>query len=129
MAEPPFSQGIKELTAAVRGPSHQRYSGTGAGKIPTGPWDIVCGTAAALFWAAGLAVARQGIDAGLAPVDLVFHRCAWAGLAFLPVVIANRAADLRAFGWGRGVVLTLCGGPILSAFSYSGFLPPSDMAV
>ena len=59
---------------------------------------------------------------GWRPVDLVFHRCIWAGLAFLPVVIANGAADLRIFGWGRGVVLTLCGGPILSAFSYSGFL-------
>ncbi len=122
MAGPPFSKRIRERNAAAPGPSDERYSGTGAGKAPTGPWGVVCGTAAALFWAAGLAVARQGIDAGLAPVDLVFHRCIWAGLAFLPVVIANRAADLRAFGWGRGIVLTLCGGPILSAFSYSGFL-------
>ncbi|MBV8745997.1 MAG: DMT family transporter [Xanthobacteraceae bacterium] len=122
MAARPLDKRIKELIAAALGSSAKRYSGTGLTNIPTGPLGVICGTAAALFWAAGLAVARQGIDAGLAPVDLVFHRCIWAGLAFLPVVIANRAADLRIFGWGRGVVLTLCGGPILSAFSYSGFL-------
>jgi drug/metabolite transporter (DMT)-like permease len=52
----------------------------------------------------------------------VFHRCVWAGVAFLPVVIANRGADLHGLGWGRSIILTLAGGPILSAFSYSGFL-------
>src|SRR5260221_4431006 len=93
-----------------------------AAKLPTGIVGIGCGAAAALFWAAGLAAARHGIDIGLSPADLVFHRCVWAGVAFLPVVIATSAAELRAFGWGRGIVLTLAGGPILSAFSYSGFL-------
>ncbi len=93
-----------------------------AAKLPTGTLGVACGAGAALFWAAGLAAARHGIDIGLSPADIVFHRCVWAGLAFLPAVIANGAADFRAFGWGRSVVLTLCGGPILSAFSYSGFL-------
>jgi drug/metabolite transporter (DMT)-like permease len=93
-----------------------------AASLPAGISGVICGAGAALFWAAGLAAARHGIDIGLAPSDLVFHRCVWAGLAFLPAVIANRAADLRGLGWGRGIVLTLAGGPILSAFSYSGFL-------
>jgi drug/metabolite transporter (DMT)-like permease len=122
MAARPLDKRIRELIAAALGSSDKRYSGTEFAHIPTGPLGVMCGTAAALFWAAGLAVARHGIDAGLAPVDLIFHRCIWAGLAFLPVVIANGAADLRILGWGRGVVLTLCGGPILSAFSYSGLL-------
>jgi drug/metabolite transporter (DMT)-like permease len=93
-----------------------------AARLPAGMVGVICGAGAALFWAAGLAAARHGIDIGLAPSDLVFHRCIWAGIAFLPAVIANRAADLRGLGWGRGIVLTLAGGPILSAFSYSGFL-------
>jgi drug/metabolite transporter (DMT)-like permease len=90
--------------------------------LPPGILGVLCGVGAAAFWAAGLAVARHGIDVGFAPSDLVFHRCVWAGVAFLPVVIANRGADLRGLGWGRGILLTLCGGPVLAAFSYSGFL-------
>jgi drug/metabolite transporter (DMT)-like permease len=93
-----------------------------AAKLPAGVRGVACGAGAALFWAAGLAAARHGIDVGFAPVDLIFHRCVWAGVAFLPAVIATRAADLRGLGWGRSIVLTLAGGPILSAFSYSGFL-------
>ncbi len=100
MAARPLYKRIRELIAAALGSSDQRNSATGPTDIPSGPLGVICGTAAALFWAAGLAVARQGIDAGLAPVDLIFHRCIWAGLAFLPVVIANGAADLRIFGWG-----------------------------
>src|SRR5262249_18015506 len=93
-----------------------------AAQLPPGIIGIACGTGAALFWAAGLAAARHGIDVGLSPADLVVHRCVWAGVAFLPAVIANRAAEFRAFGWGRSVVLTVFGGPVLSAVSYSGFL-------
>jgi len=93
-----------------------------AAKLPAGMLGVICGAGAALFWAAGLAAARHGIDIGFAPADLVFHRCVWAGVAFLPVVIANRGADLHGLGWGRSIILTLAGGPVLSAFSYSGFL-------
>ena len=93
-----------------------------AAKLPAGMLGVICGAGAALFWAAGLAAARHGIDIGFAPADLVFHRCVWAGVAFLPVVITNRGADLHGLGWGRSIILTLAGGPILSAFSYSGFL-------
>src|ERR1700759_2695838 len=122
MAARPLTKRIKELIAAALGSSDQRYSATGPTHIPNGPLGVICGTGAALFWAAGLAAPPQGIDAGLAPVGLVSHPCVWAGLAFLPVVIANGAADLRIFGWGRGVVLTLCGGPVFSAVSLRGLL-------
>jgi drug/metabolite transporter (DMT)-like permease len=83
---------------------------------------IACGIAASLFWAAGFAGARHGLDAGFAPADLTFHRFFWAGIAFLPFVLRNGIADLNGIGWGRGVVLTLLGGPGFATMSYAGFL-------
>ena len=83
---------------------------------------IGCGVGAAVFWAAGLVAARHGIAAGLAPTDLALHRFVWAGLAILPVVLGTGAAELRAIGWLRALVLTLLGGPLLAMTSYAGFL-------
>ena len=83
---------------------------------------IACGAAAALFWAAGFAAARHGIDVGFSPVDLTVHRFLWSGLAFLPFVLRNGIGDLNGIGWGRGIVLTILGGPGLALISYSGFV-------
>ncbi len=85
---------------------------------------IVCGAGAAFFWAAGFAAARHGIAVGFSPADLALHRFAWAGLVLLPLLIrqSGAAADLGGVGWGRGVLLTLTGGPPLAIISYSGFL-------
>jgi drug/metabolite transporter (DMT)-like permease len=83
---------------------------------------IACGVGAAVFWAAGLVAARHGIAIGLSPADMALHRYVWSGLALLPLVLANGAADLRAIGWFRAIVLSLLGGPLLAMISYAGFL-------
>ncbi|MEW6454633.1 MAG: DMT family transporter [Pseudomonadota bacterium] len=93
----------------------------------TGPLNsiaagIACGAGAALFWAAGFTAAKHGIDVGFSPADLAFHRFFWSGVVLLPLVIRDGIADLNGIGWGRGIVLTILGGPGLAIISYSGFL-------
>jgi drug/metabolite transporter (DMT)-like permease len=83
---------------------------------------MLCGAGAALFWAAGFVAARHGIDVGFSPADLTFHRCFWAGLALLPLALRDGIGDLNGIGWGRGVTLTILGGPGIAIVSYSGFL-------
>jgi len=83
---------------------------------------ILCGIGAALFWAAGFVVVRHGINLGFTPADLTFHRCFWSGLLLLPLAWRDGLADLNGVGWGRGVLLTILGGPGLAIVSYSGFL-------
>ena len=83
---------------------------------------IACGAGAALFWAAGFVAARHGIAAGFSPADIVFHRFVWAGLVFLPFLARAGLRDLGGVGWGKGVALTLLGGPPLAFLSYAGFL-------
>jgi len=83
---------------------------------------ILCGAGAALFWAAGFAAARHGIAIGYSPFDLALHRFAWAGFFLLPVLWRDGIRDLGGAGWGRGILLTLFGGPPLAIISYAGFL-------
>jgi len=84
---------------------------------------MLFGAGAAFFWAAGFAAARHGIAVGLTPADLAVHRFAWAGLVLLPVLLRQGSfGDLGGIGWGRGILLTLAGGPPLAIISYSGFL-------
>jgi len=83
---------------------------------------IACGAGAAVFWATGFVAARHGIDVGFTPADLTFHRCFWAGLVLLPLALRDGIGDLNGIGWGRGVVLTILGGPGIAIVSYSGFL-------
>jgi drug/metabolite transporter (DMT)-like permease len=83
---------------------------------------ILCGTGAALFWAAGFVAARHGLAIGLSPADIILHRFVWAGLLFLPFLARDGVGDLGGVGWRKGVLLTLLGGPVFSFFSYAGFL-------
>jgi len=83
---------------------------------------ILCGAAAALFWAGGFAAARHGIAIGYSPADLALHRFAWAGFFLLPLLWRDGIVNLGGVGWGRGVSLTLFGGPPLAIISYAGFL-------
>ena len=82
---------------------------------------VLCGVAAAVFWAAGFAAARHGVDIGFTPADITFHRCFWAGVFLLPLAWRDGLADLNGVGWGRGIVLTFFGGIGISFASYSGF--------
>jgi drug/metabolite transporter (DMT)-like permease len=83
---------------------------------------IACGIGASVFWAAGFAGARHGLDVGFWPTDLAAHRFLWAGLVLLPLVIRNGIGDLNGIGWGRGILLTVLGGPGFAFMSYAGFL-------
>lgn len=83
---------------------------------------VLCGIGASLFWAAGFAATRAGLDAGFTPADLTIHRYLWPGFILLPLVIRAGIGDLNGIGWGRGVVLALLGGPGFAVISYAGFL-------
>lgn len=83
---------------------------------------IVCGIGASLFWAAGFAGIRHGLNAGFSPADLMIHRYLWSGLALLPVVMRAGIGDLNGMGWGRGILLAVLGGPVFAIIGYAGFL-------
>lgn len=82
---------------------------------------IVSGVGASLFWAAGFAGTRHGLDVGFSPADLTIHRFAWFGLAMLPAVVRG-FSDLNGVGWGRGILLAIFGGPGFAIISFAGFL-------
>ena len=104
----------------------QRTSGADApsrtNDAATALLGVVCGLAAALFWALGFAATRHGLKVGFTPVDLLAHRYVWSGIAFLPLVLRAGVSDLCGIGWGRGLALTVLGGPVMSLISYVGFL-------
>jgi drug/metabolite transporter (DMT)-like permease len=104
----------------------QRTSGADAliEKNEAGPalLGVICGLAAALFWALGFAATRHGLKLGFTPVDLLVHRYVWSGIAFLPLVFRAGISDLCGIGWGRGLVLMVLGGPVMALISYTGFL-------
>jgi len=83
---------------------------------------IVCGTLAALAWAAGFVVAKHGIQIGFLPADLAFHRFFWSGLLMLPLIVREGLRNLSGIGWGRGFVMTVLSGPPQSLLAYSGFI-------
>ena len=83
---------------------------------------IICGTGAALFYAAGYAATRHGLDVGFSPADLTIHRYLWFGLVMLPSVLRTGMGDLYGVGWGRGILLAVLGGPVFSIISFAGLL-------
>ena len=83
---------------------------------------VACGLGAALFWALGFVATRHGLKVGFTPADLLMHRFLWSGLAFLPFVLGAGLGNLCGIGWGRGLVLMVLGGPVMSIISYAGFL-------
>jgi drug/metabolite transporter (DMT)-like permease len=83
---------------------------------------IVCGTLAALAWAAGFVVAKHGIQIGFSPADIAFHRFFWSGLLVLPLIVREGLRDLGGIGWGRASVMTILSGPPQSLLAYSGFI-------
>jgi drug/metabolite transporter (DMT)-like permease len=83
---------------------------------------VACGVGAALCWALGFVATRHGLKIGFTPPDLLMHRFLWSGIVFLPLVLRAGLADLGGIGWGRGLVLMVLGGPVMSLISYVGFL-------
>lgn len=83
---------------------------------------IACGVGAALCWALGFVATRHGLKLGFTPADLLMHRFLWSGIAFLPIVLRAGIGDLCGIGWGRGLVLMVLGGPVMSLISYAGFV-------
>lgn len=83
---------------------------------------VASGLGAALFWALGFVATRHGLKVGFTPADLLMHRFLWSGLAFLPFVVRAGLGNLCGIGWGRGLLLMVLGGPVMSLISYVGFL-------
>jgi drug/metabolite transporter (DMT)-like permease len=83
---------------------------------------VACGAGAALCWALGFVATRHGLKIGFSPPDLLMHRFLWSGIAFLPLVLRAGVGNLGGIGWGRGLVLMVLGGPVMSLISYTGFL-------
>jgi len=75
-----------------------------------------------VFWAAGFVGVRHGLNIGFTPADIAVHRYLWSGLVLLPVVVRAGIGDLNGIGWGRGILLTLLGGPVFAIIGYAGFL-------
>jgi drug/metabolite transporter (DMT)-like permease len=101
----------------------------GGGKILAQPSQakpallgMACGAGAALCWALGFVATRHGLKIGFTPPDLLMHRFLWSGIAFMPLVLRAGIGDLGGIGWGRGLVLMVLGGPVMSLISYTGFL-------
>jgi drug/metabolite transporter (DMT)-like permease len=83
---------------------------------------ILCGTGAALGWAAGFVAAKHGVGVGFSPADLAFHRFFWSGLLLMPVAFRDGLINLGGIGWGRGLVMSVLSGPPQAIVAYSGFM-------
>jgi drug/metabolite transporter (DMT)-like permease len=83
---------------------------------------VLCGTGAALGWAAGFVVAKHGIAVGFSPADLAFHRFFWSGLLLMPLALRDGIVGLGGIGWGRGLVMSVLSGPPQAMIAYTGFM-------
>src|SRR5262245_8277249 len=101
------------------------------GRPPAWLAGMACGVVAAVCWAAGFVAARHGVQIGLAPVDIAFHRFVWTGFFLLPAAWRAGLRDLGGVGWGRGTLMTLLAGPTQVMAGATGFLlpPPGHGAV
>jgi drug/metabolite transporter (DMT)-like permease len=82
----------------------------------------LCGMGAAFGWAAGFVAAKHGITAGFSPADLAFHRFFWSGLLLMPVALREGIRDIGGIGWGRGLLMSVLGGPPQAMIAYTGFI-------
>jgi drug/metabolite transporter (DMT)-like permease len=83
---------------------------------------ILCGTGAALGWAAGFVAAKHGVGVGFTPADLAFHRFFWSGLLLMPIAFRDGLINLGGIGWGRGLVMSVLSGPPQAITAYTGFM-------
>ncbi len=83
---------------------------------------VLCGTGAALGWAAGFVAAKHGVTIGFSPADLALHRFLWSGLLLMPLILRDGITDLGGIGWGRGLVMSVLSGPPQAMIAYTGFM-------
>ena len=83
---------------------------------------VLCGTGAALGWAAGFVAAKHGVTIGFSPADLALHRFLWSGLLLMPLILRDGITDLDGIGWGRGLVMSVLSGPPQAMIAYTGFM-------
>ncbi|MFI4961341.1 MAG: DMT family transporter [Hyphomicrobiales bacterium] len=83
---------------------------------------VLCGTGAALGWAAGFVAAKHGVAIGFSPADLALHRFLWSGLLLMPIVLRDGITDLGGIGWGHGLVMSVLSGPPQAMIAYTGFM-------
>jgi len=83
---------------------------------------VLCGTGAALGWAAGFVAAKHGVAVGFSPADLALHRFLWSGLLLMPLVLRDGITNLGGIGWGRGLVMSVLSGPPQAIIAYTGFM-------
>lgn len=79
------------------------------------------GAGAVLIWALYMALAKQGVNAGLHGSDFAFLRFTTAGVVMLPWLLHRGIADLGGVGWWRGGVLALLAGPLFILAGVGGF--------
>jgi drug/metabolite transporter (DMT)-like permease len=79
------------------------------------------GLAAVAMWAAYLAFARAGVNAGLTPVDFIFLRFVTAGAIMLPWLTHKGFGNLGGVGWRRGAALAFFAGPLFIALGVGGY--------
>lgn len=84
-------------------------------------FGIALGVATALIWGSYLAMARAGINSGLAAPDIAFIRYSVAGAIMLPWLLVHQPASLAGIGWRRGVVLALLAGPLFVLIGAGGY--------
>jgi drug/metabolite transporter (DMT)-like permease len=82
----------------------------------------LCGTGAALGWAAGFVAAKHGVSIGFSSADLALHRFFWSGLLLLPLALRDGIGDLGGIGWGRGLLISILAGPPQAMLAYTGFM-------
>ena len=82
---------------------------------------VLCGTGAALGWAAGFVAAKHGVGVGFSPPDIAFHRFFWSGLLLIPIAMREGVVRLGGIGWRHGLVLMLLAGPVQAMMAYTGF--------
>ena len=80
---------------------------------------IAWGVAAVLAWALYNVGAKLGVAQGFQSQDLTLMRYGVAGLLMLPLILRS---GLGSLGWGRGLMLTLCVGPLFGLVVNTGFV-------
>jgi drug/metabolite transporter (DMT)-like permease len=83
---------------------------------------VLCGTGAALGWAAGFVAAKHGVTIGFSPYDLAFHRFFWSGLLLIPIAMRQGVVQIGGIGWPHAVIMAVLAGPPQAVMAYTGFI-------